>query len=169
MYASPNSGHSNSENMKYRILPVLLFVLILNMALNAQVSLTATIGTTTGSYATLGAAFAKINDGTHRGAITITLTASTSEGSTAILNASSGSASYSSVNIYPTISGVTISGNLGSPLIDFNGADNVTIDGRANATGFTVDMTVTNIRSGDGNSSTIRFTNDATNNSRKTS
>ena len=167
MYASPNSGHSNSENMKYRILPVLLFVLILNMALNAQVSLTATIGTTTGSYATLGAAFAKINDGTHRGAITITLTASTSEGSTAILNASSGSASYSSVNIYPTISGVTISGNLGSPLIDFNGADNVTIDGRANATGFTVDMTVTNIRSGDGNSSTIRFTNDATNNSVK--
>ncbi|MEI7492532.1 MAG: T9SS type A sorting domain-containing protein [Bacteroidota bacterium] len=117
----------------------------------------------------MGAAFAKINDGTHRGVITITLTASTTEGTSAVLNASgSGSAIYTSVSIYPTTSWLTISGNLGSPVIDFNGADNVTIDGRLNQSGSTVDLTISNTSTSSGaNTSTIRFINDATNNTVK--
>ena len=152
--------------MKQRILIVLLFLLIVNMALNAQVNLTATLGTTGGTYTTLGAAFAKINDGTHRGAITITLSANTTETSSAVLNASgSGSASYTSLNIYPTVSGVIVSCNRNSPLIDLNGADYVTIDGRVNATGLTVDMIIRNLSTaGDNYTSTIRFINGATNN-----
>jgi len=156
--------------MKQRILLVLLVLLSGNMALNAQVSLTATSGTISGSYTTLGAAFAKINDGTHQGDITITLTGNTNEGSSAILYYSgyNGTSSYTSVNIYPTVTGVTISGNLNRPLIDLNGADNVTIDGRVNATGLTVDLVISNTNTaGDNATSTIRFINGATYNTVK--
>ncbi len=155
--------------MKQRILLVLLILLSGTMVLNAQVSLTATSGTTTGSYTTLGAAFAKINDGTHRGKIIITLTGSTDEGSTTATLYANGylTASYDSVRVYPTVSNVTISGNYWGPLVDLNGADNVTFDGRVNATGFSANMTITNTRSEDASSSTIRFTNDATYNTVK--
>jgi hypothetical protein len=78
-----------------------------------------------------------------------------------VLNASgSGSASYTSVNIYPTVSSITLSGSYGGPLIDFNGADNVTIDGRVNATGLTIDMTISNTNTS--STGTIRFINGAT-------
>ncbi|HJQ25532.1 MAG TPA: hypothetical protein VKA60_16550 [Blastocatellia bacterium] len=74
-----------------------------------------------------------INAGTHRGAITIAIVGDTTETATAALNASgSGSASYTSISIQPSGGAArTISGALsaGSPLINLNGADNVTIDG----------------------------------------
>ncbi|MCK9422819.1 MAG: hypothetical protein M0Q38_09485 [Bacteroidales bacterium] len=149
--------------MKHKILLVLLFLLSGTMALNAQEfspKATYTVGSG-GTYSTLKAAFDAINAGSITGAITLQITSSITDNSSAVLNASGGSASYTSVNIYPTVSGVTLSGSYGGPLIDFNGADNVIIDGRVNATGFTYDMAIINT-SGDGNSSTIRFTNDAT-------
>ncbi|MBN2728656.1 MAG: T9SS type A sorting domain-containing protein [Bacteroidales bacterium] len=96
-------------------------------------------------YSTVKAAFDAINAGTHTGAITITLSGSTSETAKAQLNASgSGSASYTSILIYPTVSGVTISGNLSDPIIYLYGADNVTIDGRVNQAG-SMDMVIENI------------------------
>jgi hypothetical protein len=154
--------------MKKKLLPLLLFVAVINLASFAQINLTATSGTTNASYATLGAAFAKINDGTHQGAITLSLTANTTESSTATLYASgSGSANYSSVQIYPTTSGLSISGNMNWPLIDLNGADNVTIDGRVNATGTSPDMIISNINTGGDSyhfASTLRFVNGASNN-----
>ena len=83
---------------------------------NAQISLTATAGTTTGSYATLKASFDAINAGTHQGVIVIMVDANTTEAASAVLNASgSGSASYSSINIYPTVTGLSVSGNLAAP------------------------------------------------------
>lgn len=116
-----------------------------------------------GDYTTLKAAFDAINNGTLTGAVTLQIISSTTETSYAVLNASgSGSANYSSVNIYPTTTGLSISGNLGGvPIINLNGADNVTIDGRVNATGFNRYLTIIH-SSTDGNSSTIMFTNDAT-------
>ncbi|MCX6266692.1 MAG: hypothetical protein NTW16_04950, partial [Bacteroidetes bacterium] len=98
--------------MKYRIFSVLLFVLGMNMALNAQqVTVRATVGADSTDYTTLNGAFSAINLGTHKGIITIKVKQNTSEGASASLNASgSGSASYSSVKIYPTSSGLTISG-----------------------------------------------------------
>ena len=130
------------------------------------VQVTATLGTVSRSYTTLKAAFDKINDGTHKGAITITIVANTTETATAALNASgNGSASYSSVNIYPTVTGLSISGSIDAPLIDLNGADNVTIDGRVNATGFTKDLVIYNTSTSyAAGTSTIRFINDASNN-----
>jgi hypothetical protein len=133
------------------------------------VEVDATIGSLSASYFTMKSAFDKINDGTHRGKITIKINHSTTEPSAAVLNGSgTGSANYSSVNIYPTETGLSISGDLPTPLIDLNGADNVTIDGRVNATGTTKDLTIINTStSSTAGTSTVRFINDASNNTIK--
>ena len=105
----------------------------------AQVSVTATGGTATGSYATVSAAFAAINAGTHQGVINLTITANTTEPAAvvALVNSGSGTASYTAVNIKPSgnvtvNSAATPTTNRG--LIELNGADNVTIDGDDPAT-----------------------------------
>ncbi len=133
------------------------------------VVVTATAGTTTGGYATLREAFNAINAGTHQGTVTVMINNSTTETASAVLNASgSGSALYTSVNIYPTVTGLSISGNLATPLIDLNGADNVTIDGRVNAAGSAKDLVITNTSTSSADGvSTIRFINDACSNTVK--
>ena len=117
------------------------------------------------SYATLTAAFAAINAGTHTGTVTVSITADTNEGTgTAILNASgTGAASYTSLSITPsgarTITGATTAGN---PMIDFNGADNVSIDGlNTGGNSLTISNTAASATSG---TSTIRFIGGATSN-----
>ena len=143
-------------------------LLLLCVQASAQVSVTAS-GGSPATYSTLKAAFDAINAGTHTGAITIELTASTTETASAVLNASgSGSCSYSSIILYPTVSGLSITGNLAVPMIDLNGADNVTFDGRVNATGSAIDLTVTNNNNGNtGTVATFRLINDATSNTIK--
>jgi hypothetical protein len=128
----------------------LLFVMVSFVA-NAQV-VVSTGGPPT-NYATLTAAFTAINNGTHTGAITITLTASHTLTAAAILNASgTGSANYSSINISPNTN-VTISSSLSNvQAIRLSGADNVTIDG-LNSSGRSLSIT----NSGTGSSSTIYF------------
>lgn len=104
----------------------------------AQVSVTATGGTATGSYATVSAAFAAINAGTHQGVINITITANTTEPAAVVaLLGSGGTSNYTAVNIKPSgnvtvNSAATPTTNRG--LIELNGADNVTIDGDDPAT-----------------------------------
>jgi trimeric autotransporter adhesin len=132
------------------------------VALFVGVDVTATGGTLNASYATLQAAFAAINAGTHTGVITLDLTADTTETATAVLNASgTGSASYTSIAIKP-VGGAAraISGSLDTPLVDLNGADNVTIDG-LNTGGNT--LTISN-SSATTLASTIRFIGGATSN-----
>ena len=51
---------------------------------------------------------------------------------------------YTSVSIYPTVSGAILSGSLQAPIIDLIGADNVTIDGRVNRTGTVADLRIEN-------------------------
>ena len=122
------------------------------------------------TYTTLKAAFDAINAGTLTGDVVLQITSSTTESASAVLNVSgSGSASYTSVTIYPTgTGGYTISGSLAAPLIDLNGADNVVIDGRLSATGSAVDLTITNTStSSTAGTSTIRFINDASSNTIK--
>lgn len=81
----------------------ILFCLAVSAAaanLHAQISVTATAGTTTGTYTTLKGAFDAINGGVHQGAVTINVTASTTETASAVLNASgSGNGIYTSVLI----------------------------------------------------------------------
>jgi M6 family metalloprotease-like protein len=129
-----------------------------------QVTATAgTLGPT--DYPTLKDAFDAINAGTHQGAITVKVLDNTTETATASLNASgSGAANYTSVTMYPTVTGKTISGNLAAPLINLNGADNVIIDGRVNMAGAT-DLTISNTSASNAaGTSTICFINDAVSN-----
>ena len=123
---------------------LILLMACCSLAGSAQnLSVTATSGTASGSFTTLKGAFDAVNAGTHRGVIAIKINASTTEASSAVLNASgSGSASYTGITIYPTTTGLSITGDLAAPLIDLNGADNVTIDGRVNATGSTKGLTI---------------------------
>jgi hypothetical protein len=100
----------------------------------AQVSVSASSGTTgPTTYTTLKAAFDAINAGTHKGSITVTITANTTESASAILNNSgTGGSSYTDVTIKPA-SGVTatISGNVTNSVVEILGS-NVTIDGSNN-------------------------------------
>jgi hypothetical protein len=101
------------------------------------VQVTATSGTTSAEYATLKAAFDKINDGTHKGTVSLDIIADITEGVSAVLNSSGiGAASYTAVTIQPSGGATrTISGNIfgvtSNPkaLIDLDGADNITING----------------------------------------
>ena len=118
------------------------------------------------SYSTLKTAFDAINAGTHTGDITVKIIASHVLTASAVLNASgTGSASYTNLLIYPDKTGLTISGYILGPLIDLNGADNVTIDGRINRTGTANDLIISNTSTaGNDGVSTIRFINDASSN-----
>ena len=116
-----------------------------------------------GTYPTLQTAFAAINAGTHTGAITVDIIANTTETGTAVLNASgSGAASYTSILVQPSGGSMSVTGALALPLVDLNGADNVTING-LNAGGNSLTFSNTNAGTTAG-TSTIRFIADATNN-----
>lgn len=125
-----------------------LFCLLTTVAaahFSAQISLTASGGTTTGTYTTLKAAFDAINGGVHQGAITINVTASTTETASAVLNGNgSGNSNYTSVLIKPAAGvNATISSADTVATIKLNGADNVTIDGSNNGSS-SRNLTITN-------------------------
>lgn len=131
----------------------------------SQITVTATVGTTgPTTYTTLKTAFDAVNTGTHKGVVTITITGTTTETATAQLNASgTGSSSYTQLSFKP-IGGMpsAVTGSITGPLIELNGADNVSIDG-TNIDGNTLTLSNTNTGSS-GNTSTIRFANDASSN-----
>ncbi len=108
------------------------------------VEVNATGGTLLQIYNTIKEAFDAINAGTHTGTLTLKLNGSTTETASAVLNASgSGSANYTSLVLYPTVSNITVSGAIAGNLIQLNGADNVTIDGRVNQSG-AANLTISN-------------------------
>jgi len=160
---------SKRSNLVSRALAALaLFMAFaLSGVASAQISVTATVGTLgPTAYTTLKGAFDAVNLGTHRGTIAISVTANSTESAPAVLNASGiGSALYTAISIKPS-GGASrlIFGSMpdGSPLIDLNGADNVTIDG-LNAGGNTLALANLN-GSAVAGTSTIRFINGASNN-----
>ncbi len=146
--------------MKPRLLFTIVLLWITAFA-NAQT--TRTVGNSGADYTTLKSAFDAVNTGTLRGEITLQLIANTTETATASLNANGfGAASYTSVLIYPTVSGVSVFGSFNAPLVQFFGADNVTIDGRVNGAGSTVDLTLENSNTGSF-SSAVKYLNSAEN------
>ena len=144
----------------------IVFALIASPLAFAQVNVSATAGTPAASYTTLKGAFDAINLGTHQGVIGIAISGDTTETASAVLNASgSGAAIYSSISVSPSggaarsISGAIVAG---SPLIDLNGADNVTMDGlNSGGNSLTIANTTVSATSG---TSTIRFIGGATSN-----
>ena len=144
-----------------KLLIISLWLFLIVTGVNAQII--KTVGATGANYPTLKSAFDAINAGTISGTITLQITGSTNETSSAAINASgAGSANYSSITIYPVETGITVSGNISGSLIQFNGADNVTVDGRVNGTGSTKDLTISNTNNA--TSATILFINSAENN-----
>lgn len=142
-----------------RFLPIsILLHCILCASLSfAQVGITD--GTNTGNVSTLKSAFDAINNGTYTGTVVITISGSTTESASAVLNASgNGLANYTSILIKPS-GPANITGAIAGHLIDLNGADNVTVNG-LNDAGNTLAITNTSAI----NSSTIRLYNDANNN-----
>ncbi|MDR2234784.1 MAG: T9SS type A sorting domain-containing protein [Chryseobacterium sp.] len=115
-------------------------LMLIGLYAHAQINVTASAGTSTATYTTLKDAFDAINAGTHQGNVSLSITANTTETTTAVLNAVT---TYSSVIIKPTAS-VTISGAVSSnPLIRILGS-NVTIDGSSTTGGTTRDLTFSN-------------------------
>jgi hypothetical protein len=148
-----------------KFLPVLLIIFCSKISVAQTVK---TVGGTGGAdYSTIAAAFMAINVGSITGSIELQIISSTSEPAYAPLIASgSGSANYTSVSIYPTASGCVINSTAaGDYLLYINGADNVTIDGRVNKTGSTVDLTISNgtrsaiYLAGASTNNTIRYCN----------
>jgi|GEM_PF-970705 len=133
---------------------LLLFLFIVfagSQKMYAQVTVTATAGTLSGSYTTLKAAFDAINLGTHQGDIIIDISGNTTETAPAVLNSSDAEpAGYNFVLIEPIADAVTISGapGAGRGVIELNGADNVQIIGDNPLTaGSNRNLTITNTSS----------------------
>lgn len=119
----------------------------------------ATSGVTSASYPFLKNAIDKINDGTHRGNINITIGSADNQTITetaqSVLNKSgSGSASYSAVTISPAYSNITINASFAGAcceptgIIKLNSAENVTIDGRIGLSGSTCNLALENTNTG---------------------
>jgi hypothetical protein len=98
----------------------------------AQVTLTRTSGTATGMFTTLRGGFDADNARTHKGVIVININASTTETASKLLTVSAGTSAsasyYTSVNIYPNTTGLSISGALAALLFNLNGGGNVIND-----------------------------------------
>lgn len=125
--------HTNQKTTRKLMLAITAYLMLVNAAWS-QVSVTATGGTTSASYLTLNAFFAAVNAGTHTGVINATITSNINEGTaftpTSLIASGVGTASYTRINI-STSGNYTVSGSPISTrsLIEFNGADNITIDG----------------------------------------
>ncbi len=127
--------------LRTRSLFLLIYAFIgINVSLFAQVNVTATSGTTgPSSYTNLSSAFSAINGGTHQGIILISISSNVTEPATPVqlLRSGAGSSAYQSVKIVPLgnvtiFSAITPAASRG--IIEFIGADSVTIDGDDPAT-----------------------------------
>jgi hypothetical protein len=129
------------------------------------VQVTATAGTAAADYTSLKLALDAINAGTHQGVVEVKIATSLSDNQSAILYQSgyNSTSSYTSLAIYPTATNLVYDASLAGVLLDLNGADNVTIDGRVNRTGSTVALTLLN-SSTSSSANTIRFINGAQSN-----
>lgn len=142
---------------------MLACILLLTGAANsyAQVTVSGAVSGN-GTYTTLGAAFTAIGTAQASANIIIDITANTTEAATgAVL----GAGNWSSITIRPSGGAArTITGAVtaGSPLIDFNGADNVTINGlNTGGNSLTISNTTASATTG---TSTIQFRADAVSN-----
>lgn len=148
---------------------LLLGALCLNEA-NAQVSVTASAGTPGPTpYTTVNEAFSAIVLGTHQGAITITISGNTTEPTFAAANqliaSGTSSANYTGITIVPQ--GNVVVNSAAAPsasrgMLEFIGADNITIDGDDPLTAGTRNLTFAMASVGTTYCSALRFSSTAT-------
>lgn len=147
-----NNDHLGIEDLKHKKLKSEISLGSATCDSGQPIDVEATTGLTQAGYATLGGAFTAINTGVHSGVINIEICTDVDEGTTpATLNSSgAGSASYTSVNIYPLADDVSIIGNPGSGfgVVQLNGADNIIIDGdNPNTEGVNQNLKIENVNS----------------------
>jgi uncharacterized protein YjdB len=129
----------------YLLLSWTMLLMLIVVTSQAQISVTATGGTTSATYTTLNAAINAINAGTHTGVIKISVTGNTTEPAASTLNQTGlGGASYSRISIKPAgATTPTIQGNILTSVLFILGS-NVTIDGSNSPGGATRDLTIMN-------------------------
>ncbi len=149
-----------SKSPKLNLIKYCLILCLISVRLNAQVTVTGAISGN-GSYTTLGNAIATIGTSQASANITITISGNITEGASTI---SIGTGTWASLSIQPSGGARVISAatTAGLPMIDFNGADNVTINGlNSGGNSLTIQNTTVSPTAG---TSTIRFQTDAINN-----
>lgn len=157
--------------MKKSLLLLLLILSVYLGKLSAQVSVISSGGSTlTASYTTLNAAFTAVNNGTHTGTIEVTIHTNTTEIASCSLDSSGapGGALYTSILIKPadtaTVQKVVSTLTSGIILLNLQGADNVTIDGRPMGIGTNRFLTFQHLNNTTSASFTMRLINGASNN-----
>jgi hypothetical protein len=137
----------------------LFFIFLISVSFwQVKANITITVGANGADFATLKEAFTAIRNNTggiYTGAITIKIIDNTTETGICQLTTST---VWTSILIYPTTPGLSITGNFGNNMILLDaGVKNVTIDGRVNATGTTRSLTLSNLGGADLESTTIRM------------
>src|ERR1043165_4339119 len=136
--------------------PLLVLTIILFIQLTQVTAQNVTVSgavSGNGNYSSLSAAFTGIGTSQAGANITITINASFSE----VAIASLGAGTWASVTIQPSGGSWTISSAF-IPLLEFNGADNVTVHG-LNSGGNSLTFDCSSTATG---ASTVKFVNDAT-------
>ena len=149
---------------KIYLLLVLTFFSVVSFS---QVSVTATSGTAgPTSYATVSDAFAAINAGTHKGAVTITINANTTEPTNPVALLKSASPSdYTSLLLKPQGDVVINSSSTpaaGRGIVELSGADNVTIDGDDPSTSGVRNLSIVSATSSSNSIACIRVSSNST-------
>ena len=136
-----------------------LVALVATLHVNAQIMVSGSNGKD-GTYTSLtkaAGAFAALNGTSQAGktiSVTITADVTDEDGANALTGATG---MWTNLSITPVGTRI-ISGAVAKPLIDLNGADNVTLDGRVNGIGATKSLTIINTStSATAETSTIRF------------
>ncbi|MCE9538771.1 MAG: T9SS type A sorting domain-containing protein [Bacteroidetes bacterium] len=157
----------NSAKKAFKSKPTLQFILMgLVVAISVNMEAQVTVAGSTGanaSYTTLKDAFDAINLNNNQtgNAITISITANTTEIAPAVLNQPT-AGSWATLVISPSGgAAITVTGASPLPLIGLNGADNVTIDG-LNTGGNS--LTISNTSTSSTGATTIVYYADASNN-----
>ena len=148
-------------NQKLRIAGLFLLLTISGLQMMAQHVNVSGAVSGNGTYLTLGEAITAIGTAQTSANITLDIVNNTTEGTGTI---SIGAGNWASMLIRPQGGSWTVTAltTAGLPMIDFNGADNVTIDGlNSGGNALTISNTTVSASSG---TSTIRFQTDATNN-----
>lgn len=144
-----------------KLLSYLIILLIANTHMQAA---TYTVGAG-GNYTSLYAAFDDINNGNITGDIELQITSNLVEANACQLDFSGFGGSYTRIKIYPTAPNLSVTGSFWpGHLIYFNGADNVTIDGRVNATGTTPSLKIAYTGSSSAGNSVIYLGNNSQHN-----
>lgn len=158
---------------------ILLFIYLLVIGIGAnnvwsQVSVISTGGSSSSaSYTTLGAAVVAINSGVHTGVVEVAIHSNTTElaGISLDSSGSAGGATYSSILIKPadssTVAKVVSTSIAGVILLNLQGSDNITIDGRPMGLGTNNFLTFSHTNTTTAASFTCRLINGASNNTIK--